>query len=215
VYRNPRQNWISSSVAAALATASVFAFTGNVRAAGDWTLPTIVYGSGVVGYARLGVGNAYVVELTDRTDVLSTPAAQAWIDDFFAHLAAVMPDAASKEQLSSLRGLLVVDSGYDRERSLRALQSGVSPLINRLPADDKRAYAAGLLTEQIYYNASTLRDATYDREFRQALSAIGVLDSSLDGFADQRSRLAQLDQADWKSIAATSRSMLADILGAH
>ena len=178
-------------------------------------MPKIAWTSGPVGYAQLGVAEAFSSELMDRTDVLSTPEAQAWIDEFFRHLSAVMPDSSARAQLATLRGYLVVDDAFVRAQNQMLLEQGMAPLLKRLPAAGKFPFGVGLLCEQIYYNASTLQDPAYDVSFRQGLAKVDALDSAVSGLRAQRMALARMSPSDWTQIATASEKMVAEIISAH
>jgi hypothetical protein len=183
-------------------------------ASGDWTLPNIVYGSGLVGVAQVGVANSFVAELTDRKDMLSRADSQAFIDDYFAHFSKVLPDDASRASLASLRKLLVVDENFDHDRNLHAFQDGMGPLLRALPRERQRAFFVGMLAEQVYYNSMVLRETPSDEQFRSVLGSLDTLDAKIPGLAADRAALASYATGDWPAIQAKSGKILMAILNA-
>ena len=90
----------------------ILGLTGN-----DLTTP-IHYVPGLVGLAQGGVGAARITELLDDKGALAEVQSQQFIDDWFSHVTAMMPNDSTKAFLNQQRGLLIVEC-FIRSRKKR------------------------------------------------------------------------------------------------
>jgi hypothetical protein len=183
-----------------------------VDAAGSPLTETIDYSNGLLGAARLGVGAARVSELLENPDGLKTPAAQAFVSDWFKQFSAILPTSELRSYLASQRSLLVVTSSSDFASDQRRFDQVVNELSRRLDGDVALSFGVGLEAAETRYSATVIRHADEDSQLRDVLSRTDSLDATIPGLADMRARLAALPSGDWSEITSVSSEIIHAIL---
>jgi hypothetical protein len=90
--------------------------------------------------------------------------------------------------------------------------AGVIQLINDLSIEARGAFAVGLQTSEVRYNATVIRHADEDSVLRAALPETPTLDATLPVLSGLRTRLAGASPGDWTSIASISNQIIQHIV---
>lgn len=192
--------------------ASIGGGTVIVDSAGSPLTETIDYGSGLIGAARLGVGDARVIELLENPDGLQKPAAQAFVSDWFKHFASILPTEQMRTFLKAQRSLLVVTPTADLGANQRRFDQAISSLTQGMDTDVALSFGVGLEVSEARYNATVIRHGDEDNELRDVIGRTDALDATLPGLKETRVRLAALPAGDWAEITSLSSAMIRSIL---
>lgn len=124
------------------------------------------------------------------------------------------PTLAEWDLLNQQRGLLVVDSSFDRVRNGQAFVQGLKTLLAQLSPDEQAAMILGTYVEQVAYNSAVQQQANLDGSFRSFIGQDTALDDTLPRLASMRQRLAALPAGDWKNVQKQSLAIVNYILKA-
>lgn len=181
--------------------------------AGNPLTERLSYGTDPLGLARLGVGAARIMELSENGDVMKQQAAQDFEDDWFAGFRALLVTDKSRAEFDALRPLLRPDSPADHQVHQDRFVSTLLNLVNALPSAWRGPFFVGLQASEIRYNATVIRHADEDSALRAGLAKSPSLDGVVSDFAGLRGRLAAIAAGDWKTIASVSDQIVRSITG--
>jgi hypothetical protein len=173
------------------------------------------YGQDPLGLARLGIGAARILELSENLDIMKQQASQDFEDDWFAGFRPVLANADSRTEFDALRPLLRPDSPDVHVADQDHFSSGLLRLVNALPDKSKGAFFVGLQASEIRYNATVIRHVEEDGALRKGLLDSPGLDGTLPGLAGLRARLAAVPSGDWATITSISNQIIRSILDAR
>ncbi len=156
-------------------------------------LAPLGYGDGAAGFAALGVTGATVAELVDSPEWLAQVDAQAFVDDYTARLAYLVPDHAS--QVLVLRAALRADHAFSHDAALAESTSAMTAVMdNNLP--HRTAIVLGLAAAQMTYNAAVYRDERMSVNVLHVLQTETALDGVIPGWKAERA-MRQITADDW------------------
>jgi hypothetical protein len=192
--------------------ASIGGGTVIVDTAGSPLTEHIDYRSGLIGAARLGVGGARVSELFENPDGLKTPAAQAFVSDWFKHFSAVLPSDEWRTLLASQRSLLAVTPTADLASNQRRFDQAIDKLSRSLDVDVALSFSVGFNAAATRYSATVIRHVDEDSQLRYVLARTDSLDATLPGLKELRARLAAFRSGDWSEITSVSSEIIHALL---
>jgi hypothetical protein len=181
-------------------------------AAGNPLTEKLAYGPNLLGFARLGIGAARILELSEDAEVMKQQAAQDFEDDWFASFRSVLTTNDSRTELDGLRSYLRPDSPATHVADQNHFTSGMLQLVNALPLPSRRAFFVGLQASEIRYNATVIRHADEDSALRTGLTTLTALDSTLPNIAGLLARLAAVPPGDWATLASLSDQIIHSIV---
>ena len=186
---------------------SVYASFGDAPIAdpaGNPLTEKLIYGLNPLGLARLGIGAARILEISEYADIMKQQAAQDFEDDWFANFRSTLTTDSDRAELDGLRPLLRPDSPAVHVADQDRFTAGLLKLENALPQASRDAFYVGLQASEIRYNATVIRHVDEDGALRVGLAATSSLDGTLPGLADLRARLAAVPSGDWTTITSLS-----------
>jgi hypothetical protein len=184
-------------------------------AAGYPLTEKLAYGSDSLGLARLGVGAARILELSENGDAMKEQAAQDFEDDWFASFRSILPTDDGRLELDGLRQFLRPDTPSSHVGDQDHFVAGVIKLVNALPSDTRAPFFVGLQVSETRYNATVIRHVDEDSALRAGLAKSPSLDSTLPALASLRDRLAAAPSGDWATITSISNQIIKSIIDGH
>jgi hypothetical protein len=197
------------------AQTSVYASFGDVPigdSAGNPLTEKLIYAPNPLGFARLGIGAARILEISEYADLMKQQASQDFEDDWFANFRSVLTTDGDRSELDGLRLLLRPDSPAVHHADQDRFSAGLLKLVNALPMASRGAFYVGMQASEIRYNATVIRHADEDGALRTGLSDSSSLDSTLPGLAGLRTRLAAVRSGDWTTITSLSDQIIQSIV---
>jgi hypothetical protein len=156
-------------------------------------LAPLGYAEGAPGFAALGVAGATVAELVDSPEWLAQADAQAFVDDYTARLAYLVPDHGS--QILVLRAALRGDKAFAHDAALAESTSAMSAAMDN-NLSQRPAIVLGLAAAQMTYNAAVYRDERLSSNVLHVLETGTALDGVIPGWKAERS-MRQIPSNDW------------------
>jgi hypothetical protein len=181
--------------------------------AGNPLTEKLTYGIDPLGLARLGVGAARIMELSENGDVMKQQAAQDFEDDWFAGFRSILASDKSRAEFDALRPLLRPDSAADHQANQDQFLSTLLTLVNALPSTWRGPFFVGLQASEIRYNATVIRHADEDSALRAGIAKSPSLDGVVSNLAGLRARLAAVASGDWATITSLSDQIVRSITG--
>ncbi|HEY7981077.1 MAG TPA: hypothetical protein VID19_06305 [Candidatus Eremiobacteraceae bacterium] len=193
---------------------AVYASIGDAPigdAGGNPLTEKLAYGPDPLGLARLGIGAARILELSEDATIMKQQAAQDFEDDWFASFGSLLTDDG-RVKLDGLRPLLRPDSPAVHRADQDHFTSGILAIVNALPLASRAAFSVGLQASEIRYNATVIRHADEDTALRTGLTGSTALDGTFPDLAGLRARLAAVSSGDWATIASLSDQIIHRII---
>jgi hypothetical protein len=194
---------------------TVYASFGDVPladSAGNPLTEKLSYEQDLLAFARLGIGAARILELSENAEMMKQQAAQDFDDDWFAGFRSILTTEASRAEFDALRPFLRPDSPDIHKADQDHFSSGIIQLVNALPVASRMAFFVGLQASEIRYNATVIRHGDEDGALRTGLSSTTGLDGALPGLAQLRAQLAAVPSGDWTTITSLSNKIIQSII---
>jgi hypothetical protein len=161
----------------------------------------IKYGTGLLEYARLGVGAQRLIEIFEYPGALQENSTKAFIDRWFSTFGSLLPSTAARQQLASLRPLFVISTPSEQMAHQQQFSRGILALFNDVPKNDFEALGIGYDANEIRYNALAIKSVREDAILRRLISASDALDDSFTSLKEVRLQLGSAQTGDWQQIA--------------
>lgn len=172
----------------------------------------LAYGNDSLGLARLGIGAARILEISENGDAMKLQAAQDFEDDWFAGLRSILPTEDGRLELDGLRKYLLPDTPATHVNDQDQFVAGVMKLVNALPSDTRSPFFVGLQVSETRYNATVIRHVDEDHALRAGIAKSPSLEAKLPALASLRDRLAAVPSGDWATITSISNQIIKSII---
>jgi len=172
----------------------------------------LAYGNDSLGLARLGIGAARILELSENGDAMKQQGAQDFMNDWFASFRQILPTDDGRLELDGLRRFLLPDTPDVHVSDQDHFVAGVIKLVNALPSESRSPFFVGLQVSETRYNATVIRHVDEDNALRAGLADSPSLDGKLPALLGLRDRLAAVPSGDWATITSISNQIIKSII---
>ncbi len=159
--------------------------------------------------AMSGIAFAQLAELMDQPQNIGSSANQAIADRDFAYLERMSDSEKLRTAFADLRPRLAnVSSPAERAEDLKRLDILRHVFLSQLPAQAASRSLLGAVLQQIYYNATVLKDTAADAQMRAEIANEPCADEVSVNFGAARSQLAQLERGDLDHSAIIAKQLV-------
>ena len=165
------------------------------------------------GDMQLGVYVASANEMFESPTLFLQPSSRAFLNSVALQLANVQLDPASAAQTRILaQGFLTANGPDDWKRFHADWQNLWGRALASLKTERKDAFAVGMQSAQIAYNAAILREAGPAQEQLDMLSGASLSSADVPGLADKRSAVVAAGPRDWAALNQAASALTSAIM---